>query len=571
MRIKSLGGLLVIVVMLVVIPPSYSQTLYFYGRVTDLQLNPIAGAQVSVYSNNLLVTSTLTDKDGTFNLRLPPGTYVLRAYLKGYAPREIMLVATQEKAGSLGTITLEQAISVYTETTQLTVLQGDILNLTIKLENKGLDPLTVNFKIEAPTSWVGYLTLPGGLRVDNIMIEPGREKTVFLNLQVPMDAFGKNFVRVRLSWENLTATIDYVFEVQPKKWNLIELPASSIKAYPGAQLKIPFTLRNPFTLDAEMALTVEPPQGWVASIVDANSITVSGLTLAPKATRQLFLILYIPPSAKLGLYAVSIYTDVSGSRFITKLDVSVESRYDLLNLTVGVSRLNITGGSSTVIPLIIRNDGNMATVTVLKASSNNEGIRPILTVSGQAASTLYLLPGESRQVNLLVNASSQTAPGLYELIVQANGTTSYTAKKILVNVVGSYSFRILNQDFLIITVPGGTVTYKVNVVNSGTYPLQSLNLYTSFNPEKLQVTVQPERLSLLPGETGSFSLQINVPPDVREGVYNIVFTVESGSIRDTRVLLVWVRPEASFSFTLIMAVLVAVSFFLVYYGRRKYA
>ena len=568
---RLLALLLSVVILAILTPKSFSETLYFYGRVTDTGLNPIAGAEVSVFSNNLLVASTLTDKDGVFNLRIPPGTYILRVYLKGYAPREILLVATQEKAGSLGTILLEPAITIYTETTQLTAYQGDFLNLTVKISNKGLDALPVYFSIESPSSWTCYLTLPGGLRVSNILVEAGSERTLYFNLAVPVDASGKNTIRLTVSWGNQSRSISYEIDVQPKRWNIIELPATSIKAYPGAQLKIPLQVSNPFPVTADIALAVEQPEGWVASIIDTNSITITGLSLNPKNSKQLFLILYVPTSARFGVYSLSLDADIRGSRFITKLNIAVESRYDLLNLTVGVTTLNMTGGASTVIPVILRNDGNMATIVVLRAVSSNENIKAILSVSGQPSSTVYMAPGESRQVNLILNATPLLAPGIYQVKVQANGTTSYSEKLVLINVVGKYGFRIVNQDFLINVAPGSTTTYSLIVNNTGTYPLSPLVVRFIEVPENFHVTIQPESLVLLPGETGTFTIQIATPSDAREGVYNLVLSVESGSISDSRILLVWVRSESSISFVLIMSVLVAASFLLVFYGRRKYS
>ncbi|MEZ0346629.1 MAG: carboxypeptidase regulatory-like domain-containing protein [Infirmifilum sp.] len=567
---RGLALLFVILAITTLASQCYGQQFYFYGVVTDTHSNPLPGVEVAVFSNNLLVASTTTDSSGLFNLRIPAGTYILRAYLKGYTPKQFLLVASQEKAGSLGTIMLEPAINMYTESTQMDVYQGDYLNLTIKVSNKGLDPLLVFFTIEAPTSWNVNLVLPEGLRVNNVLVEAGAERTLFLNVRVPVNALGKNTIRVTASWVNLSTSINYVFNVLPKRWDIISLPATGIKAYPGAQLRIPFQLINPFPVDADITISVDSPPEWVATILDVNSITVSRISLVSKASSQLFLVLYIPPSTRPGAYKVTLFTDILGSRYSANLDVNIESRYDLLNLTAGITRLNLSGGVSTVVPLFVRNDGNMPTIALISVNFNSKAIRAVLSTSSQPVSTFYLLPGESRQVNLILNATTSAAPGVYEVKVRVNGTVSYDEKTILVNIAGVYRFQILNQNFMVTTPPGSASVYTLRVNNTGTYALTLATRILSA-PENFQVIAKPDQLSLLPGETGAFTIQISVPPDTPEGVYNVVVRIESGSLAETRVIIVWVRTETSLSFTLIMFALVAVSFFLVYYGKRRYS
>ncbi|WP_460025830.1 NEW3 domain-containing protein [Infirmifilum sp. SLHALR2] len=549
----------------------YGQSLLFFGRVTDTQLNPVKGAEVAVFSNNLLVTSVTTDKDGNFNLRIPAGTYVLRVYLKGYAPRQILLVATQEKAGSLGTIVLEPAISIYAETTQLTVYQGDFLNFTIRVSNKGLDPLTVYFKLEKPESWVGYIALSGGLRVDNIVVDAGAERAVFLNLRVPLNASGVVRVSLEASWSNLSSVLPFVFTVQPKKWNIVEFPAVSIGAYPGAQLRIPMQVTNPFSVDMDFLLSASVPQGWVATIIDANSLSVSALALPPRASKQLFLILYVPPGATVGKYPVYVYADSAGSRYIAQLEVSVESRFDLLNLTLASTRLNLTGGTSSSVPVIVRNDGNMPTVVLLKAVTSTPELRLTFSVSGQPGGSFYLLPGETRQVNLLIDALQYITPGTYEVRVYANGTTSSAEKVLLVEVTGVRRVEVVNSNFLVVATPGSAALYRIYINNTGTYQLNSVTLRVDDAPHNFKVFIQPDKLTLLPGETGYFEIQVFVPSDASEGVYNLQFTVEADGVSTTRILLLWVRYETGLSFIVLMGSMVFVSFLLVFYGRRKFA
>ncbi len=570
---KTLSALLsaTLVAVVFVAQVGYGQSLFFFGRVTDTQMNPLQGAEVAVYSGNLLVTLATTDKDGVFNLRIPPGTYVLRAYLKGYAPQQILLIATPERAGSLGTIVLEPAISLYTETTQFSVYQGDLLNLTLKLANKGLDPLTVHFSLEMPGGWAGYFALPGGLHVGNIVIEAGSERTVYLNIRVPLNATGDARVEVLASWGNLSKKITYTFTVQPRRWSIIDFPATILKAYPGAQLKVPIQVTNPFPVDSEFRLSVDTPQGWVSAIVDANSLGVGAVALKTRASKQLYLILYVPPGTRTGVYPVFLYADYEGSRYTARLDVSVESRFDLLNMTLASARLNLTGGSSSSIPVIIRNDGNMPTVVLLRAVPSTPELRLTFSVSGQPTGSLYLLPGETRQVNLLVEALPYISPGTYEVKVYANGTTSTAEKTLLVSITGLRRLEVANYNFLVATAPGSIALYRIRVNNSGTYPLNSVTLRVDYAPQSFKLFIQPDKLTLLPGESGYFDIQVFVPSDAREGAYNIQVTVEADGLSSTRVLVVWVRYETSLSFLVLMGSLVLVSFLLVFYGKKRFA
>ena len=91
-----------IVFILIATPVLISAQTQLMGKVFSEDDIPLAGVQITLYKNGVQTIKTYTDKRGNYSLTIDPGTYDLRAEMRGYEPTSIeRVIAFAGKANSL--------------------------------------------------------------------------------------------------------------------------------------------------------------------------------------------------------------------------------------------------------------------------------------------------------------------------------------------------------------------------------------------------------------------------------------------------------------------------------------
>jgi uncharacterized membrane protein len=526
---------------------------FFYGQVVDENSYPVSAAQITVYRGIYIVTSVASKNDGSFSLLVPPGSYTLVIYKRGYAPLYYTFEVFPGRGGSLGTVVLRKGVSMVPDATSISTSQGENVRLNLRIYNSCLEPLLVNFSYSAPPNWKISLVDPRGLSVNNVYLNPGENKTLAFVVSVPLNASELGVVSLFLYWANLSSRTDFTFRVAQRAWRFLTIPTAALKSFPGAQISIPVNLTSPLDFDVPVSLYLIAPPNFVATIVDESGLSVQTVLARPGTPKRLQLIIYVPPNVPLSSYAFKVIARTSFAQQVESVQVDVESSYDLLKISTGTTCLNATSGSTLSLRFILENDGNMPTVALLKAVPSSPLIRAYFSASGEALASVYVSPGEKKALTLIADIDRLLPPGMYLVTLYANGSTSITSREITIQVTGTRRIDVLNTNFKVVGRPGSVATFKLLLANNGTLSVNDVFLQVDSPSSDIRVSINPAHASLPPNTAVSFEISIYISPNATEGFYNIPVTIISGELKMARIIVLEIAAGEGFSYPLLAA------------------
>ncbi|WP_370090392.1 NEW3 domain-containing protein [Ekhidna sp.] len=201
------------------------------------------------------------------------------------------------------------------------------------------------------------------------------------------------------------------------------------------------------------------------------------------------------------------------------------------------------------------------------------GWRTSFKTRGSNVTSILLEGDKTENISIELIPVYNCQPGTYEIPVSA-ASESDTLSFILEAVVkGSYEVQLttptgrLSGD----VVEGETMQITLKVKNSGSLPLNKLNL-TSRAPSKWQGTFSPESIeSLEPGESVDVSVSLKVPEKTLPGDYISTFKVNNAETNGSADFRVTVKTSvlAGWVGLLVIVVAIGIVFFLIRkFGRR---
>ena len=233
----------------------------------------------------------------------------------------------------------------------------------------------------------------------------------------------------------------------------------------------------------------------------------------------------------------------------------------------------IKAGEESVAQFLIKNDSTSAHTYSFIASNVLDGMQSYFTVDSKSAEKLSLQASESAvvQFHLAVpaNVTAETVRIDIE-VLRDDGISTVTALSYTKN--SDYSVQLTGAAENLQVVSGGTLSFDVVVTNTGDKDLNALALNAVLPYKWIQNSVSPETLTLKPGESGSFQLNVSVPVSQSSGTSKIKLTVSNESMSSGE-LSVPVMVAANSNFVWILggvAFVVATAAFLYFrkHGRR---
>ena len=565
---RRLSLVLLAVIVALALSNAQGQVILFFGRVADEEGRPLAKAQVAVLQGDLLVLAVETGADGRFQMMLPRGSYVLRIYKYGYQPLYVSFEAVPERGGDIGSFSLRKAITVVADALRISALQGDKVQVKIRVVNSGIDFIPVRFGLQAPAGWECTLLTPEGLAVSEVSVPPGSQRNLTLQVSVPINAAATGEIEVVASWAELSQRVNLTFVIGERRWDVLALAYEAVNGFPGALIRVPLTLRNPLPQQQSFSIVTSAPPGWISAVVDPQGLTISRVNLQPLTSVNLTLMIYVPQPTLTGSYPVEVIVASDLLKVSRRLSVSVESRYDVVELVLPAKQVELTGGSSRSVTVIVRNLGNAPTQVVLSATCQTTALRCYFQASGKGNLSLYVLPSEEKPVSVIIEALPAAAVGQHLVQITAVGSTSSASAELVAAVSGSKSMSVGVEHLSISLAPGSAGSAQISLANTGSIPIE-VTAYTVEAPQGFLVTLTPSSIRLLPGEEKTLMVTVKSPENSTEGIYNVAIGIEGDGIRVYRVLVVEVRGGAELGYYAFAAILTALSFVTVLYSQRR--
>ena len=553
---------------------SYNGKINVRGKLIDINGNPISDAQVKIYRNDVLIFQTETGNEGTFSFYVEREVVLVRFQAHGYEVKEIKLDLSSKTALTywMGEIILDYSIKIVPGGNIFRTEQGEFLQIPVLIMNDGYEKETCLVEIKTPTDWRAQFVSSNGLRIEGFSIIPGARETFNLKVQVPRNALGSyNITLIIRGFFVHKAPIEVI--VEKKDWKLIEAEFIDATALRDSQVIFNFKIVNNLGERAVLELSVDAPQNWRTDIRDNSNRSFTTVFLEPDESVSAFIKVRIPPDAKYGKEIITLRACGLGVCSTIDFTIHVVEGYDDIQLFSTHPFTSAYAGSMANIKVKVRNEGLSGTIVSFDVKDLPETYTfTIRDKKGNIVNQLFLESGSEEELEINILIPTGTEPGFVQFTLTAKGETSEAKINLGINILGRYELKVLTENFYLETTAGSKQKFYVDVKNSGHTVISNLRIIITDTPQKIKVNVEPKDIPLLmPGETGRFTLVVNVEPEIPSGDYFVEFKIESASATIARSLRVNVKPReeiAYLSLITVVFIIVALAFLYRRYGRR---
>lgn len=227
----------------------------------------------------------------------------------------------------------------------------------------------------------------------------------------------------------------------------------------------------------------------------------------------------------------------------------------------------------SVAQFFVENNDASAHSYSFKSSEVPNGMDSYFTVNSKSAEGLILQASESAVVQFHLAVPADVAEKTVQINIEAvrdDGISTTTTISFTKN--SDYSVQLTGTTNNLQTVGGGALSFDVVVTNTGDKDLNALALKVDLPYKWIQSSVSPETLTLKPGESGSYHLNVTVPISQSSGNSIIKVTVSNENASSGE-LSIPVKVSSNSNFVWILggaAVAVAAAAFIYFrkHGRR---
>ncbi|MFH2110328.1 MAG: NEW3 domain-containing protein [Candidatus Bathyarchaeota archaeon] len=317
----------------------------------------------------------------------------------------------------------------------------------------------------------------------------------------------------------------------------ISLSSSVIRRVtsPGITLRLSFTVTNNGDLAENVAFSTSAPQGWETRVLD--SIGQIESVLLSKGSQSLYLEIKVPASAvdtgvitltATGTSAASLVFEVTPTRSTD--EVQLHSTY----LSISEEQ-----GKTIELPLTVSNAGEVDKTVSLEAEAPSGWTATFKTSTNMVVRSLYLRPGDSISMKIVLKPADGAQIGDYEVVVKALDETGVLDTLALgVSLLEATGELEVISTFTDVTVTAGSsVNFPVAVWNTGekdalcllTVPVAPENWKTVFISGDIEVS----SLLIAAGESTTVKLKVTPPNSVETGAYVLAASVASDDGAET--------------------------------------
>lgn len=544
-----------------------------YGYVTDRWSSPLAGVEVKAYRGEAVVYRTVTGPEGSFSLQLERGEYRVVFEKRGYAERDVTLVATRASPTlDLGRIVLDPAIGVELPGVVFETQEGSAVEIPVTFRNKGAFEEAVSVEIQPPSGWEAGLYTGEGLKITAFSIPPGSSRKLYLRFKIPLGDTGYYNVSLRMQY-HISHTVYIGFHVAPLSEDLTSLEVNDLLTAPGKLSRIRFKTVNPTSWKASMSYNVDAPEGWDVSLLDLKDRPVFAVSLDPGARFEGFLSIKPPQNVGDGVYSVKLETCMGNICQTDTLRIRVKTSSDELVFASVYASASTYPGQEARFRLELSNTGITGTLVEIRVEGLPENYTySFVDENGNVFRDMFVDAGETRTFFLIVRPPRDEGPKSFSFKVTGVGSSSSSTARLTLTVLGRYELKITTENFYVEGFPGDLLTFKLEVENSGQSSIKYARLRAGDLPEGWKATVEPvEFTKIAPGERRAFRVRISVPGDAKVGDYYIRLELDTDMSGEARLLHVAVRQRSETIYVgvgIILAVLAGLALVFWRFGRR---
>ncbi len=212
-------------------------------------------------------------------------------------------------------------------------------------------------------------------------------------------------------------------------------------------------------------------------------------------------------------------------------DLVLQTRNTALEVTWETQAITVTPGTSTSIPIKLKNIGRAGATFQLTGEEipRDWSLRYRIKEGGEGVMALYLAPGDSRDLEMIITPRYREETGKYAFtsVIQAQNGDRYTTE-IEASVSGSHGMEVSLDRYVLETTGSEPLSFRMNVRNSGTSGDLTAVIPKISAPTGWKVEMYPETVAkIAPGERAVFDLTLIPPSNVVASEYKFTMKVAS--------------------------------------------
>jgi len=317
----------------------------------------------------------------------------------------------------------------------------------------------------------------------------------------------------------------------------ISLTSSVVKRItsPGNTLQLQFTVTNRGDSEENIAFNVSAPQGWQTRILDSVSEIES--VLLATGSQTLTLEIKVPASAT-GTGTVTL-TATGTSADSLEFEITPVRGTDEVQLVSTYLSVSEELGKTIELPLTVSNTGDVDKTVSLMAEAPDGWTVTFKTSTNMAVKSLYMKPGDSVSLTIVMEPGDSTQTGDYNVVVKAADQDGVLdSLELGVSLTEATSELEVISTFTDVTVEAGnSINFPIAVWNTGekdalcllTVPTVPENWKTVFISDDIEVS----SLIIAAGESTTVKLKVTPPNSVETGAYTLVASVASDDGAET--------------------------------------
>jgi uncharacterized membrane protein len=353
----------------------------------------------------------------------------------------------------------------------------------------------------------------------------------------------------------------------------ITTPYPSVRVQPGstASFDLDVSADVPVRVDLEVR---GAPDGWTTTLRGGGREVVS-VFAASGEPPELVLDVEIPDDASAGSQALTVVGTAGGESVSLRLDVVVEAQANgTVSLTTDVPSRQASADETFTFSLELDNDTPQQ-LTFDLSSTGPRGWTVALEPSGEPDATSVTIDARaSKTLSLTATPPAQATEGQYPLRVDAVAGDQAAGIDLVAEVTGRIALEFTTADQRLNTTAnaGSPTEVSVQVVNTGTSPLQGLSL-SGTGPSDWDVTFDPETLDAVEpnGGVGSATARITPSGNAVAGDYVVTLRTSGEGVNEQLQIRVTVETAPVWGIVgigLIVLTLAGMAWIFRRYGRR---